>query len=165
MECRAPCHTPERGTVLQRYAERINDALPSCSGEVIHYLADDDWYDPGRLGAFDKIFKDSVIMVGYGKLIYVTRDGAPNGEERFPPGPTKDVRWKIDHNQCAHRRAVLEKVPSWPTGPRDFPMDASFFFLLASHWDFYPIDQVVAYKRIHSFNMMGTWRSTTAQRE
>jgi hypothetical protein len=135
------------------------------SGEIIHYLADDDWYDPGRLRAFESLFLDKVVMVGYGRLSYVTKEGAPTGAQRFPPGPTRCIRWQIDHNQCAHRRSVFEKVAAWPTDPKDFPMDTVFFTSLASHWDFYPVDQIVAYKRMHSLNLQNTMKETTSKRE
>lgn len=165
LECRTPYVGENRGAVPERYAERINDALAISSGEILHYLADDDWFDPGRLATFENLFANPGIMVGYGRLVYVDREGRPYGEERFPPGPTRDVRWKMDHNQFAHRRSIFEKVPRWPIRAGEFELDALFFAALAEHWDFYPVDRIVAYKRMHSFNVTNTRQFTTTKRE
>lgn len=165
LECKEPYPGNDRGTVLHRYGERINEALEFCSGEIQHYIADDDLYHPERLKIFDSLFADPLVMAGYGRMLYINEEGKPYGEERFPPGPRRRVRWIIDHDQVAHRRSVFEKVPRWPILQNSYALDACFFVEIAKHWDFVPIDGIVAYKRVHSFNMTNTRSFSTAKRE
>jgi spore maturation protein CgeD len=160
-----------RGNCITRYASRINDALKVCAGEIIHYLADDDYYHLDRLKAFEDLFSNPKIMAGYGRLIYVNREGIPSGD-RFPYGHWAPDGCKypfnaLDHNQIAHRKAVLEKVPEWPTKgrPDNCALDGYFFMDIAEFWPFMPIDRIVAYKRIHGLNLQWTQERSTTQRE
>lgn len=166
LECQEPRKEGPASAVPNRCVRRINEALAASGGDVVHYLADDDWFHPDRLAAFDLLFSNASAMVGYGRLVYVTRDGGTFGAERFPPGPTRNVRWKLDHNQVAHRRSALEKVRGWPEPPPgDYCFDAYFFEALARHWEFRPVDRVVAFKRLHSLNLTTTKGMTTDRRE
>lgn len=161
----------DRGKYATRYASRINDALKVCSGRIIHYLADDDYYPIDRLNTFDDLFSNPSIMAGYGRLIYVDRERKMRGE-RFPYGDWAAEGCTLpfallDHNQVAHRREILEKVPGWPTAgrPDDFALDGYFFTDIAQFWPLMPIDRIVGYKRIHGLNLQWTQKTTTAKRE
>jgi len=162
-----PATDDERRLHRARYAERINEALPLCTGEIIHYLADDDWFLPGRFAAFDRLFADPAVMVGYGRLVYCD---APNGRstkgERFPAS-FQTPRYELDHNQLAHRRACLAAVPAWPTAGvcAEHGADGCFFDELWRHFSFRAVDWPVAAKRIHPYNMLSTREATGPVRE
>lgn len=170
LPCQYPVTGDDRSGCVTRYAARINDALKVVTGKIVHYLADDDYYDPGRLAAFDDLFMNASYVVGYGRLIYVDKEGKKVGD-RFPYGT-----WAVggltipfslvDHNQVAHRTEALKVVPQWPTKAQDdFALDGHFFADLAKSWPFWPIDRVVAYKRFHGLNLQWTRGSTTSRRE
>lgn len=171
LPCSDPIPDKDRGKCVTRYARRINDALKICSGKIIHYLADDDYYHPDRLKAFDELFSNPTVMAGYGRLIYVDREKKQVGD-RFPYGAWAVEGCKLpfsllDHNQVAHRREVLQVVPEWPTAgrPDDFALDGYFFMDIVKFWALMPIDRIVAYKRFHGLNLQWTQRGSTEKRE
>lgn len=171
LPCADPIPDQDRGKCATRYASRINDALKVCSGRIIHYLADDDFYPIDRLKAFDELFSTPTVMAGYGRLIYVDRERKARGD-RFPFGDWAPEGFKfpfgcLDHNQVAHRREILEKVPGWPTAgrPDNYALDGYFFMDIANFWPFMPIDRIIGYKRIHGLNLQWTQDRSTAKRE
>jgi len=156
-----PATKDERRSLRARYAERINEALPLCTGGIVHYLADDDWFLPGRFAAFDRLFADPAVMVGYGRLQYRDGQGQATEPDRFPLEFAMP-RWKLDHNQVAHRRECLANVPAWPSRGDCAAegADGCFFNELWRHWRFSPMDEPVAVKRIHPLNMLSTGADT-----
>ena len=155
----------DRKACANRLVDRINEGLEQATGEIIHYLADDDFYDRNRFRVFEELFKDPSVVVGYGRLYYINENGHLTGETRFP----KDISdpWNaLDHNQVAHRRSALDKVQIWDQGDfGDFAPDGYFFRKLRNYWDFHGIDRIVAYKRYHPLNMQNTKWDTGACRE
>lgn len=156
-----------RHDASERAVRRINAILPFVDGEIVHYLADDDYYVSGAFAAFDELFQRPEVMVGYGRLVYVTARGVPTGAERYFPGPVHDPYCVLDHNQVAHRRTCLERVPQWdPTEIGDYASDGRFFRALTqAYGPAYGIDRLVGFKRLHGHNMQATREQTTAERE
>lgn len=132
---------------------------------MIHYLADDDFYDIGRFKAFEGLFNTQGVVVGYGRLMYVSGYGHPTGRTRYYKDIDDPLK-TLDHNQVAHRRNALDKVHGWSRGVYDdYSPDGHFFRKLRVLWGFHGADAVVAYKREHTLNMQMTKQHTTGHRE
>lgn len=154
-----------RADACNRLVECVNIGLGQATGEIVHYLADDDFYDPGRFRAFDKLFSDPRVVVGYGRLLYVHRNGQAYGRTLYP-GRVDDPRGALDHNQVAHRRCAMEKTGLWDKMDyKEYDPDGQFFRKLRKHWPFVGTDAVVAYKREHALNMQITKDRTGRVRE
>lgn len=155
----------DRSDCVNRLVNSINIGLERARGEIIHYLADDDFYNSHRFQSFDQIFLDPEIIVAYGRLFYVDAAGLPTGESIY--FDHIDDPWnKLDHNQLAHRRVALNDVKTWGNGDfGDYAPDGHFFRRLRNLWDFHGIDKPVAYKRLHDLNMQKTKKATGAHRE
>jgi spore maturation protein CgeD len=151
-----------RADCLRRAVLRINDAIRLAQGEIIHYLADDDWYDQLRFSIFDELFANPDVVVGYGRLTYVDGSGNPDGRTRFPE-QVRDPNGVLDQMQVAHRRKIFEKIPEW--NPDAVPSDGCFLGNLSGLWRFHGVDRVVAYKRMHDWNMGQTMAQSTGKRE
>jgi len=163
--CKDPCRADLRTNCSSRACMRINEALKLRRGQIIHYLADDDWYVPGRFEAFDRLFADPKVVCGYGRLLIVNEHGQSAGQ-LYPPSPCLQPLYHLDHNQVAHRASTFDVVPEWPTKERgDYALEGHFFNMLARHWPFIGRDEVVSYKVFHPLNMQKTREYSTAKRE
>lgn len=155
----------DHALVANRSIDRINEALALVSGQIIHYLCDDDVYDSRRFSAFDELFEDPGIMVGYGRLDYIDLQGAPTGETRYFKS-VQDPFLKLDHNQFAHRRETLSAVPRWEYAePPHYFGDGQYMSALSRIWPFVGLDRVVAYKRDHPYSMLRTREASRGRRE
>lgn len=151
--------------LVNRAIDRINEALKSASGAIIHYLSDDDLYDAKRFEIFEALFAAPEVMVGYGRLLYIDQAGKIRQESRYFPVVGDPYR-KLDHNQFAHRRETMKMVPSWEYAPSPhFAGDAYYMRALSKHWEFIGVDRIVAYKREHKFNMLRTRSGSRGVRE
>ncbi len=146
----------------QRAVDRINDAIPLLEGEIVHYLPDDDWYPADRFSIFADVFRAPEVMVGYGRLVLVDREGERRGT--MYAATVGDPLNVLDHKQVAHRRRVFERVPDWPKVV-DWGSEGHFFRRLREHWPFHGIDREVAFHRCHDWNMQGTKEGSTGRRE
>jgi glycosyltransferase involved in cell wall biosynthesis len=153
----------ERPDCANRAVQRINDAIPFVEGDVVHYLADDDWYDPQKFAVFETLFADPGIVAGYGRLVYVDGAGRPIGMTRYPES-VSDPLGALDHNQVAHRRCVFERLPRWADAV-DWASEGHFFRAVSRIWPFRGIDRVVAYKTEHGLNMSSTQTRSNGVRE
>ena len=147
----------------RRAVQRINNAIKVLTGDLVHYLADDDLFAVNRFEIFDALFADPVIVVGYGRLLYIDADGAPTGESRYSER-VEDPRCVLDQNQVAHRAQVFEHVPGW-TEVDHYESDGEFFRALSRRWPFHGVDRVVGSKRLHALNMQNTMEHSTGKRE
>lgn len=162
--CTDPCLSLVRTKASSRACMRINDALKFSVGRILHYLADDDWYDPHRLEVFNEIFSDSAVHCGYGRVMLMNMDKVHGSI--FPKSPCTQPLSNLDHNQVAHRAETFKVVTQWPTEERgDYALEGHYFNMLAQHWPFIGLDKVVAYKSYHPFNMQKTRDQSTAVRE
>lgn len=150
-----------RGSIC-RLSVNCNAGLAAAKGDLLCFLADDDYYYPRWFEAAVSFFENnSSKEVAYGRLWY--SDSAkmvfPSGGKGIFPGKavTKPLD-VLDHNQVIHRRFT----PSfrWPeefkfcTGP-----DGKYFELIAkSGRPFHPIEADAAVKRKHSLNLQKTIR-------
>lgn len=157
----------DRSDGCSRLVDCVNIGLERATGDVIHYLADDDFYEVGRFKVFEILFKDPQVIVGFGRLMYTRHDGRPTGRTRYYRTiDIDDPRGMLDHNQVAHRRDVLSKVGYWDRDTfTNYDPDGYFFRKLRALWIFHAIDAVVAYKREHSLNIQVTRERTGEQRE
>lgn len=151
--------------VANRSIDRINEALMVVSGEIVHYLCDDDVYDRRRFSAFDDLFGNPGIIVGYGRLGYMDADGTPTGKTRYFAS-VEDPFLKLDHNQFAHRRTTLSVIPRWEYAePPHYFGDGQYMRALSRVWAFFGVDRLVALKRDHGFNMLTTREASRGRRE
>lgn len=148
----------QRGST-NRLSVNINDGLQAATGDVISYLADDDYYFPNWFQDAADFFK-SRPMVGavFGKLVY---SNAREMEFNKEPAPVNlrffnqvlaDPFDKIDHNQAMHKRfdppLRWREDPGLIGGP-----DAYFFRDVSRTFPFYPIPTFSAVKRVHPKNL------------
>jgi RimJ/RimL family protein N-acetyltransferase len=156
-----------RPTSNIRAIERINDAIVRSTGEIIHYIPDDDFFAPGRFLVFESIFHDPNKAMGYGRLRYVNGE-VITSDDLFPGGPVSDPLCRLDQSQVAHRRSCFDRVPLWPTNPEvGYVVDGIFYRMLvdAGYGPIWPVDQLVSYKRRHTFNMQHTAHQSDERRE
>jgi spore maturation protein CgeD len=156
---------PRRG--VPRMVSNINYCLERITGDIVHYLADDDFYDERRLERFDALFQDERVTVGYGMLAYVDRAGCLTGEIRYPDR-IEDPYRVLDHNQVVHQRSVLNECGLWPIiGEQNdqFAPDGHFFRKLKEHHEFCGTRYRVAYKRDHEYSMILSRDQSGVRRE
>jgi len=163
-----PCRDPFVGDVRtgcsSRACQRINDALPLIRGKFVHYLADDDWYEPNRFAIFNEIFADPAVYCAYGRVTLMNREKVHGSI--FPKSPCTTPLSNLDHNQIAHRVETFQTIKEWPTQEKgDYALEGHYFNMLAEHWPFVGLDKVVAYKMYHPFNMQATREQSTSVRE
>lgn len=148
----------ERGSV-NRLSLNINKGLSLASGDLVCFLADDDYYYPRWLEAATDFFAvNPKVMVGYGRLTYSTSmkmEYRSLSKDIWTGGVVVDPFERLDHNQVIHRR--MKKPLRWP---EDFSTvgnpDAHYFKKLAAQWPFHPIHANAAVKRLHSKNLQVT---------
>jgi len=155
-----------RCSFIFRFPIGINMALERCTGDVIHYLPDDDLFMPDRFLTAERLL-DTDKMVGYGKQLYINnRDYMINiSHMRFPlndisPQNPHPVTGLLDHSQVFHKRECIDE---WIVN-NEAP-DAKFFHKLSKAYKFHPTDQYVCIKRIHEYNMLRDLKSKSGKRE
>lgn len=160
-----PCPDPSpdmmRADGMKRMVARINDGLKLTSGAIVHYLADDDWYDAQRFATFNAIMARADVRCAYGRVMLMN-DTKVHGSV-FPESPCKLVA-SLDMNQVAHRADTLSGVPTWAFDPEKAP-EVRYFEDLARTEGFVGLDKIVAYKCYHPLNYQKSRERTTAVRE
>jgi len=151
--------TPLERRSINRLSVNINKGLRAASGDLVCFLADDDYYFPTWFEAAAVFFHENVTAnVGYGRLLYSSSsemDFSIKNETRWPGGIITEPFEKVDHNQVIHRR-FANPFP-WP---EDFKTvrnpDAHYFKAVASQHPFHPINAYAAVKRMHLKNLQKT---------
>lgn len=149
-----------------RAVERINDALPLVSGDIVHYLPDDDRFAPGRFEAFNAVFADPSVMVACGGMRYV--DGAITSNAGiFPKADVRDPYCVLDQTQVAHRRECFAKVPRWPLADIAYAADGVFYRELcrAGYGPIRAMPALVSLKRRHERMLSVEREQVTSTRE
>jgi glycosyltransferase involved in cell wall biosynthesis len=144
---------PDDRKRVNRLGVNMNTGLAMAKGDLVCFLADDDYYFPTWIEKAVEFFvANPAKAVGYGRLFYtksmVTTFQPPWTEVRFPKGPVFDPFGVLDHNQVIHRNFHgrylwthdVEKIGG---------SDAWYFRELASNCTFYAIDADAAVKRLH----------------
>lgn len=151
--------TQEQRSRQNRLSINLNVGLALADGDLICFLADDDYYYPTwfeKAAAFFSEFPE--VQAAYGKLVYsdspemVFTESPAQCNLRFFKGPLQDPFNRLDHNQAIHRK--FDPPFQWPEdmGALGGP-DAFYFREVATKHLFYPIDAWAAVKRVHSKNL------------
>lgn len=151
---------PEDRRLTNRLSENCNLGLKLATGDLVCFLADDDYYYPGWFAAASKFFEENVhVAAAFGRLVYSYWDDMIFQKEpepaqvRFYKDVMSDPFGKLDHNQVVHRR--FDPPFSWPEGPQTIGgPDAHYFRAIAEKYLFHPIDANACVKRIHSKGLM-----------
>jgi glycosyltransferase involved in cell wall biosynthesis len=144
---------------VSRLGVNINTGLEHATGDVIVYLADDDYYFPGWFEAVSRFFESHPdVKVGFGILKYsssLEMDLAECGEIRFWNEVVNPSERLLDHNQVAHRR--FDPPQKWQEGlGTESNSDFWFFTQIANEHAFHPINSFAAVKRLHGKNLQNS---------
>lgn len=149
--------TPQERARVNRLSVNINAALRKATGDLLCFLADDDFLLPRWFEHAAAFFaKRPEVHNAYGRLYYSRHKGMLfplAAKQRFPRGPLKNPYCNLDHNQVVHRK--VDPPVKWPenvdhalTAP-----DGLYFNELARRGAFHPIDAGAAVKRFHNKNL------------
>lgn len=135
-----------------RLATTINHALPWASGDLICYLADDDYFYKDWFEEAAKFFEERPeVENAFGSLTYSASrhmDFSQAGSARFFEKPVSDPHGKLDHAMVVHRRQ--DPPVLWPLWPgSEIEPDGYFFESLVKRSAFHPIHASAVVKRIH----------------
>lgn len=159
--------TPLQRRTTNRLSVNINRGLAVATGDLVCFLADDDYYFPGWFEAAARYFQEHPdVNVGYGKLVY-SRSSAmemKQGKEIRWPGTVVTKPYNIlDHNQVIHRR--FPTPYPWPETFKTLGNpDAHYFRAVAQKHGFHPISAYAAVKRLHSKNLQSTISDVVAEK-
>lgn len=148
--------TAQERAAKNRLGVNINHGLSKAKGDLICYLADDDYYFNDWFMQAQLFFGlNKSVIAGFGSLTYSSSphmDYSQSNTVRFPTAPVTDPAGKLDHNQVIHRRTAPPVL--WPEKASSVKhSDGIFFTDLAKHGKFYPIHAAAAVKRLHSKNL------------
>lgn len=151
---------PEVRRLTNRLSENCNLGLSLATGDLVCFLADDDYYFPSWFAAASAWFTEHKDKrAAFGKLVYSYKPemGFPEKPDpatvRFYSDAVFDPFGKLDHNQVMHRR--FDPAYRWPTGAATVGgPDAHYFREIAQSNVFWPIPVMAAVKRIHRKGLM-----------
>lgn len=158
-----PIPTFEERMKTNRLGPCVNLGLEYATGDIITYLADDDYFLPGWFSQLMKAYEDPKVNVVYGREMMSGEMGfrkdyngciEENGQSRYFENVT-DPLDKLDHNQVTHRKSLLERIPQpwWPIDPESRAgVDAYFFRKLAAISPLTGVDFPCVVKRFHKSN-------------
>lgn len=143
-----------------RLSVNCNKGLSIASGDLVCFLADDDYYYPTWFErAVDHFERNPEHRAAFGRLVYShspVMSFSPNPDPssvRWYGEPVVDPAGKLDHNQVVHRR--FNPHHRWPesvstlAGP-----DAAYFREIARNSVFWPIDTYACVKRLHKKSLL-----------
>lgn len=148
--------TPAERSQKNRLGMNVNAGLRQATGDLVCYLADDDYYYQDWFEQAAQFFEVRPYEVaGYGSLTYsnsMSMDFSQSGSIRFPGDVVTNPAGRLDHTQVMHR---LRKPPVlWPeTLDSVKESDAIFFTTLSHYGSFLPIHCNASVKRLHSKNL------------
>lgn len=160
--------TYEERMRTNRLSACINLALEHSTGDIITYLADDDYYLPDWFKNLRKAYKENPdLLVTYG-IEYCSGEMGrmKSGEDCLKENP-QNIRWfdsiidpfdRLDHNQVAHSRRILDMLsrPWWPIDDSSRSGPDAYFFrrvneeILKLYLKYEPIKIPACVKRYHS---------------
>jgi spore maturation protein CgeD len=148
--------SPKERASVNRLSANINEGLRAATGDLICYLADDDFYFPGWFSAASAFFKTNLsISAAFGKLRYTRsrdREYPKDGKVIVFETPIEDPFCRLDHNQIIHRR--FSPPILWPEEPGTIGgPDAYYMRLVGKKYPFHPIAEWAAVKRMHDKNL------------
>lgn len=151
---------PEVRRLTNRLSENCNLGLSLATGDLVCFLADDDYFYLDWFASAVAYFRAHPDRrAAFGKLVYSYEPAmqfpqAPDpAVVRFYHEPVFDPFGKLDHNQVMHRR--FDPPFQWPVGAATVGgPDAHYFRAIAQQNVFWPIDALAAVKRIHRKGLM-----------
>lgn len=145
-----------------RLSININEGLTVANGDLVCFLADDDYYYPNWFQDAVTFFRNAPQAgAAFGKLTY-----SDSKEMIFPDNPAPvNLRFfncildnpfdKVDHNQAMHRK--IDPPVRWSENPGDVGgPDAYYFRDVSKTYKFFPIPVFAAVKRVHPKNLQST---------
>jgi spore maturation protein CgeD len=153
--------TAHKRASVNRLSVNINRGLALAKGDLVCFLADDDYYFPGWFRTAVKYFmKHPEVNAAYGKLLY-SHSGKMEynlrGQVRWPGRLITNPYEQLDHNQVIHRR--FDPPYRWPEEFKTIANpDAHYFKAISKKYPFYPIQDYAAVKRLHQKNLQKTTR-------
>lgn len=152
--------TPAERASRNCLSENCNSGLSFASGDLVCFLADDDYFYPNWFEKAVAYFQATPdVSAAYGKLVYSyspVMSFSPNPDPsvvRWYKDPVEDPFGKLDHNQVIHRN--FGGRYKWPMGAATIGgPDAHYFREIAKDHVFHPIDAFAAVKRIHRKGLM-----------
>lgn len=148
--------TAEQRKSQNRLSVNVNAALRVAKGDLVCFLADDDYY-------FLEWFERAVVYfranpsigAAYGKLVHshsMEMVFPGDGKTRFPGTTVSDPYCVLDHNQMIHRR--IDPPVLWPEDISSLTApDGLYGREVGKRWAFHPIDAFAAVKRLHGKNL------------
>jgi len=142
-----------------RLSMNCNEGLSVANGDLVSFLADDDYYYPNWFQDAVSFFRNQPQAgAAFGKLTYsdskdmvFPTDPAPVNL-RFFPTILENPFDKVDHNQAIHRR--IDPPVRWSENPGNIGgPDAYYFRDVSKTYKFYPIPVFAAVKRVHPKNL------------
>lgn len=148
--------TPQQRASTNRLSVNINRALAKAKGDLVCFLADDDYYFPEWFERANAHFeKHADHHVGFGILKYSHQrevDLRDCGEIRFWDQVITAPFGQLDHNQVMHRR--FDPPYKWNEGiGTAMNPDAWYWNDIVRVHPFHPIVAWAAVKRIHDKNL------------
>ena len=151
--------SPEIRRLENRLSVNCNTGLGLATGDLVCFLADDDYYYPQWFEkAVQHFEKHPDHQAAFGKLVYSydrTMSFSPNPDPsviRFYKDIVKDPYGKLDHNQVIHRN--FKPHFRWPTSPLAIGADAHYFRDVSVTHPFHPIDAFACVKRLHKKGLL-----------
>ncbi len=152
--------TPGERASRNCLSENCNAGLSAVKGDLVCFLADDDYLYPNWFERAVAFFLANPVNAAYGKLVYsysAAMEFPKNPDAsvvRFYPEPVREPFGKLDHNQVIHRR--FTPAYQWPLGAATVGGPDAFYFREIANGGhvFHPIDTFAAVKRIHRKGLM-----------
>ena len=147
---------PKERAKVNRLSVNINEGLRVAAGDLVCYLADDDFYFPGWFAAASGFFETHpAISAAFGKLTYTRskdREYPKDGKVVFFKDIISDPYCRLDHNQIIHRR--FSPPILWPEEPSTISApDGLFMRRVGKTHPFHPVDAWSSVKRMHDKNL------------
>jgi len=151
---------PEERRLANRLSINCNLGLSLATGDLICFLADDDYFYPSWFETAARYFwRNPTVQAGFGRLVYsdsprMLLPEHPDAKSvRWYPDVVKDPFNRLDHNQVIHRR--FDPPFRWPEGAHTVGgPDGHYFREVADRCAFHPIDALACVKRLHRKGLM-----------
>ena len=141
-----------------RLSINVNKGLRLATGDLICFLADDDFLYPTWFADAVEFFKKNPsVGAGFGRLFYTRLAAMEHPDDktascRFFNRVIVDPCNKLDHNQIIHRPTPT--LVEWPEEIEAFTApDGLYARKVARHYPFHPIYANAAVKRLHGKNL------------